>query len=71
MATESQKAAITTNALGAAVLIHRQYFPLMLQERFGHTEWDDSTQQFKGGSFRSGLQLLNVLSKGYSDEVNL
>lgn len=71
MATESQKAAITTNALGAAVLVHRQYFPLMLQERFGDTVWDNSTQQFKGGSFRSGLQLLNVLSKGYSDEVNL
>lgn len=28
MATESQKAAITTNALGAAVLVHRQYFLL-------------------------------------------
>ena len=34
MATESQKAAITTNALGAAVLVHRQYFP---------TVWDNST----------------------------
>lgn len=71
MATESQKAAITTNALGAAILVHRQYFPLMLQERLGDTVWDNSTQQFKGGSFRAGWQLLNVLSKGYSDEMNL
>jgi len=31
MATETQKAAITTNFFGAAILTHRQYLPLMIQ----------------------------------------
>jgi len=44
MATETQKAAITTNFLGAAVLTHRQYLPLMLTERFGEMTWDMDTQ---------------------------
>lgn len=54
MATETQKAAITTNVLGAAVLTHRQYFPLLLQERFGHTIYDYDTQEYTGGIFRTG-----------------
>lgn len=55
MATETQKAAITTNILGAATLTHRQYFPLLLQERFGHTVYDYDTQEYTGGIFRTGL----------------
>lgn len=55
MATETQKAAITTNILGAATLTHRQYFPLLLQERFGHTVYDYDTQEYTGGIFRTGV----------------
>lgn len=56
MATETQKAAITTSFMGAAILMHRQYFPLMLQERFGEQVWDPDTQQWTGGVYRGAIQ---------------
>lgn len=53
MATETQKASITTSFMGACVLTHRQYLPLMLQERFGETTYNMDTQQYQGGVFRT------------------
>lgn len=45
MATETQKAAITTGWVGSAILTHRQYLPLMLQDRlFGEMVWDMDMQ---------------------------
>lgn len=61
MATETQRAAITTTFLGACILIHRQYLPLLLQERFGHTVWDEDMQQFTGGEFRIIAQITKAL----------
>lgn len=70
MATATQKAAITTAALGAAVLQHRQFFPLMLQERFGETVYDMSQQQYEGGIFRSATDLaINVFFGGIKDLI--
>lgn len=43
MLTETQKSAITTNFLGAAVMTHRQYLPQMLQDRLGNTTYDLDT----------------------------
>jgi len=43
VATETQKAAISTSILGAATLVHRQYLPLQLQDRFGKTVYDMDT----------------------------
>lgn len=70
MATETQKAAITTNFLGAAVLTHRQYLPLMLTERFGEMTWDMDTQQYTGGIFRTGAHyLFNILGMFFYDLI--
>lgn len=52
MQTSTQKAAITQNALGGLVLMHRQYVPVMLQERMGMSTWDYDTQQMNGGVYR-------------------
>lgn len=55
MATETQKAAITTGWIGSAILTHRQYLPLLLQDRlFGEMVWDMDMQQYQGGVFRTG-----------------
>lgn len=51
MATETQKAAITTNFFGAAVLTHRQYLPLMIQQRFLPQVWDFDMQMFIQGQY--------------------
>lgn len=56
MQTSTQKSAITQNALGAFVMMHRQYLPTMLQERWSHETWDYDTQQMSGGIFRSALR---------------
>ena len=44
MQTATQKSAIVQNALGGLVLMHRQYVPVMLQERMGERTWDYDTQ---------------------------
>ena len=43
VATTTQKAAITSTFIGSCILMHRQYLPLMLQERFGKTYYDLDT----------------------------
>lgn len=62
MMTETQKAQITTTFLGSMALIHRQYLPLMGQERFGSTIYDMDIQQMTGGIFRSGIKGLYWLT---------
>lgn len=52
MQTSIQKSAITQNALGGLVMMHRQYLPVMLQERMGMSSWDYDTQQMNGGVYR-------------------
>lgn len=67
MMTETQKAQITTNFIGQLMLIHRQYAPLLLAERFGDMVYDEDTQQMAGGIFKSGTKGLwyfaNIVSK--------
>lgn len=53
MQTATQKAQLNTSFLGSLLLIHRQYFPLMLQERFGEIVYDLDTQQISGGIYRA------------------
>lgn len=65
MATETQKAAITTGWVGSAILTHRQYLPLMLQDRlFGEMVWDMDTQQYQGGVFRTAALVLLCMWDG-------
>ena len=62
MATEKQKGTITRGILGSMILIHRQYLPLMLQERFGETVYDYDTHMYGGGQFRSVLNFMYCLA---------
>lgn len=71
MATETQKAAITTNFVGAAILTHRQYLPLVLQNRFGHTIEDMDTEMYDGGVFRSGAQAIKLMTMPLYDMFTL
>ncbi len=54
----TQKAAISTSFLGACVLMHRQYLPLMLQERFQKLSYNMDTQEYEGGAFYAFSRLL-------------
>lgn len=53
MATRLQKAMMTRNWLGALVLVHRQYIPLMLQQTWGKRVYDFDAEEYKGGQFRT------------------
>lgn len=59
MATETQKAAITTNFFGAAVLTHRQYLPLMIQQRFLPMVYDFDMQMYTQGQYIIGAQFFS------------
>lgn len=61
MATEEQKALISRGIIGSLLLIHRQYLPLMIQERTGHTVYDYDTQQMKNGQFRRLIKFIASL----------
>ena len=54
----TQKAAISTSFLGACVLMHRQYLPLMIQERFQKLSYNMDTQEYEGGAFYAFSKLL-------------
>jgi hypothetical protein len=58
MATDLQRAAITQSVLGALVLIHKQYLPLIIQRYFGKRVYDYDTHQYKNGVFRT---LFNIV----------
>lgn len=61
MATRMQKAMMTRNFIGAFVLIHRQYIPLMLQQTFGRRVYDYDAQEYKGGQFRTLFNYVDQL----------
>lgn len=63
MMTPTQKAQITTSIIGSYAMIHRQYAPLMMSERFGSTVYDMDIQQMDGGIFRSGAKGFYYMAK--------
>lgn len=62
LATKEQKAAITTSIIGSMALIHRQYLPLMIEERFSDITYDYDMQCYKNGQFKTLMQFLNQLA---------
>lgn len=70
MATQTQKAAITQSMIGSFVLIHRQYLPLMIQERFTEEVYDYDMATMKNGqtsamlSFCKNLMASSMLAGG-------
>lgn len=61
MATDLQRAAITQSVIGALVLIHKQYLPLIVQRYFGKRVYDYDTHQYKNGIFRELFNLTGQL----------
>ena len=56
--TATQKAAITTSFIGSCILMHRQYLPMMIQERFQKGQYNLDTQEYELGVFRAVGSLL-------------
>lgn len=73
MATPTQKAAFSSQIIGSLILIHRQYLPLMLQQRYGHTTYDMDTEEYNGGVFRSVWKLISmpILKDGINLQIEL
>jgi len=64
MATMAQKAAITQSWIGALILIHRQYLPLMIQERLSDPVYDYDMQMIKNGQFKVFYRYLTAIARG-------
>lgn len=63
MATAIQKANFSRTWIGTFVVMHRQYLPLMLQERYGGTVWDNDAKWYKNGVHRNVFMYLAELLK--------
>lgn len=61
MATDLQRAAVTQSIVGALVLIHKQYLPLIIQRYFGKRVYDYDTHQYKNGVFRTLFDFVGQL----------
>lgn len=61
MPTETQRAAVTQSWIGSFILIHRQFLPMIIQERFGERVYDYDTQMYKNGQFRTVFNIVRDL----------
>lgn len=61
MATPLQRAAVSQSIIGALILIHKQYLPLILQRYFGKRVYDYDTHQYKNGVFRTFFNFIGEL----------
>ena len=61
MATDLQRAAITQSVVGALVLIHKQYLPLIIQRYFGKRVYDYDRHQWTNGVFRTFFQFIGQI----------
>lgn len=69
MLTNLQKAQFTANIWGSMVMMHRQYIPLALQEKWTMDyQWDYTSQRYREAVMKTPLR---VLSQVYKDGNNL
>lgn len=69
MLTPLQKAQFTTNVFGAMCMMHRQYIPIIMQERWiAEKQWDYTSQRYVEGLLRTPLR---VFSQIYRDRKNV
>lgn len=61
MATPLQKAAVSQSIVGALILIHKQYLPLIVQRYFGKRVYDYDTHQYKNGIFRTFFNFIGEM----------
>lgn len=69
MLTSLQRAQFTTNVFGAMCMMHRQYIPILMQERWTmEKQWDYTSQRYVEGLMRTPLR---VFSQIYKDRKNI
>lgn len=61
MATDLQRAVISQTIVGALVLIHKQYLPLIIQRHFGKRVYNYDSHQMKNGIFRTLFDFIGQL----------
>ena len=67
--TPLQKAQFTTNVFGAMCMMHRQYIPIIMQERWTMSkQWDYTSQRYVEGLLRTPLR---VFSEIYKDKKGI
>lgn len=62
MATPLQRALLVRSWAGVLVMLHRQYFPLLLDKYFGKRVYDYDMQEYKNGLHRNIFNLLSSLT---------
>lgn len=62
VATGLQRAAIQQSWIGMFMMIHRQYLPLMMYERWGDRVYDYDTQEYKNSTFKTVFKYLKELA---------
>lgn len=64
-----QKAQFTSNVFGAMVMMHRQYLPLAIQEKWTmDMQWDYTSQRYREGILKTPLRVFKLAKK---DERNI
>lgn len=67
--TPLQRTMLSTNILGSLVMMHRQFMPLIIQERYTQNrQWDYSTQRYKEGLLRVPINIFSAMRR---DERNI
>lgn len=67
--TPLQKAQFTTNVFGAMCMMHRQYIPIIMQEKWTmEKQWDYTSQRYVEGLLRTPLRVFGQI---YKDRKNI
>ncbi len=67
--TDLQRSVIFSNAMGQFVMMHRQYFPVLLQERYTMSrQLDYQTQRWREATFRTPFRIIH---DAMDDKINL
>lgn len=62
--TPLQKTMLSSNIIGSLVMMHRQFMPIILQERWvQNRQWDYSSQRYKEALFRVPFSIVSAIRK--------
>lgn len=62
--TPLQKTMLSSNIIGSLVMMHRQFMPIILQERWvQNRQWDYSSQRYKEALFRVPFSIISAIRR--------
>lgn len=62
--TPLQKTMLSSNIIGSLLMMHRQFMPIILQERWvQNRQWDYGSQRYKEALFRVPFSIINAMRK--------